>query len=377
MKRRSILLILVAACGVLMTGALAACRQKSLTLDDLIEDGYTCEVTIDFAGGLSGNSDRARTERHQYAKAGSLIVEPGANQFSGAVPTKEGYTLKGYYRGEKQADGTIVYGEQWNFSTDKVTGDLTLYAAWLENYSLVVHYGDEFERTYTTVIEQNSAGEVQRVNAPSVTGYTMLGFYPDRASAERADAASAISFPNTPTEAFASGGKTWEIWADSLEGSYAVVGTKEQFTRSVSDGTNVYLTADIDFGGEAISFMQDYTAIFLGNGHTLSNFTVKRESQAIGDGYFGLFNRLAETVVLQDVSFTNFTLEVKTTNENFNYYIGGLAGRAAAGSVIRNVTLQGIVRCTLADPETEVSPFIGENEAEAQGCDWTGVTVIR
>ena len=49
---------------------------------------------------------------------GDLLVEP-------ETPVKEGYVFTGWYR---DIDCTV----EWNFATDKVEGDMTLYAGWDE-----------------------------------------------------------------------------------------------------------------------------------------------------------------------------------------------------------------------------------------------------
>ena len=53
-------------------------------------------------------------------ESGNTITEPTA-------PTKDGYTFEGWY---KETGLT----NKWNFGTDKVTGNITLYARWVENW---------------------------------------------------------------------------------------------------------------------------------------------------------------------------------------------------------------------------------------------------
>lgn len=93
--------------------------------------------------------------------ANSLITAP-------AAPTRTGYTFSGWY---KEAGFVNV----WNFSTDVVTANTTLYAKWSVN-------------SYIVSFEENGGSEVSAVLAdfgtaltaptePTKTGYTFNGWY--------------------------------------------------------------------------------------------------------------------------------------------------------------------------------------------------------
>lgn len=69
-------------------------------------------VTFDFQGSGEAESVSGVT-------SGSAIAAP-------AAPARSGYTFGGWYR-----DKTSTAA--WNFSTDKVTGNMTLYAKWTYN----------------------------------------------------------------------------------------------------------------------------------------------------------------------------------------------------------------------------------------------------
>ncbi len=378
-KRTQIKLILIAACLLLFTLGLAACRQSGLTREDLAAEGYTYDVVIDLAGGTSGDGDRARSELHQFVKGGSLIVKPGTVTFSGDDPKRDGYTLGGYYRGTKAEDGAITYGEKWDFKKDKVTENLTLYAYWRENYKLVVHYGEGFAETYETAVSQNEDGVAGPVATPAISGRTVIAFYSDLQAAEQKDASKTVAFPHTPTELTAEH-PVWEVWADTLEGNFKLVRTARDF--SFYAGTNVYLMADIDFEGKTVTFPENYKGKFYGNGYTLSNFTVNRTSERRGDDYLGLFKRLTDGAYIEDVTFANFTLNVETLNANFNYEIGALAGLTQGTVTLKGVTLSGTLNCKLIkqgeNNETTVTSFIGAPaEGFTQtGCDYSGVNIV-
>ena len=354
MKHKRLTVLFCLSCLFLIAGVLTACRQSVLTKEKIYEDGYNCEVIFDLAGGTSGKDDRARQELHQYVQSGSPIIKPGTdkNGYSGETPVKEGYTFGGFYQGTKEGD-TVTYdmAKKWDFAKDKVTGDLTLYAYWRENYSIAVHYGENYEKTATVAGEQDEEGAAQQVT-PAVSGHTVIAYFADRATAESALAdpnageghpdEQRLQFPMTPT-VFSEDNKVWDIYANALEGNFTVVRTKTQF--QFYGGTNIYLMTDIDYEEAQVSFPANYSGTFYGNGHTVSNFKVTRSSSARNDAYLGLFNRLMASSHLENVTFDNFELDVSTTgiNARYNNYIGALAGIAEAGATLQGVTLNGKV----------------------------------
>lgn len=352
MKHKRLTVLFCLACLCLVAGVLAACRQSVLTLEKIEKDGYNCEVIFDLAGGTSGNDDRARTELHQYVQSGSPIIKPGTdkNGYSGEAPVKTGYTLGGYYTGTKDGEGNITYDKKWDFKKDRVTESLTLYAYWRENYTIAIHYGENYEETATVTVDQDEDGVAQQVT-PSIAGHTVIGYFGDRATAESALADPnageghadelRLTFPVTPTDKFSEENKVWEIYANALEGNFRIVRTKAQF--QFSDGTNIYLMTDIDYEQTRISFPNDYSGKFFGNGHTISNFRIERTTTARRNAYLGLFNSLKSTAHLENITFENFELDVSTTtiSARYNNYIGALAGRAEMGATLNGVVLKG------------------------------------
>ena len=334
-KRRTAVLLGAAAllaCGL----AFAGCSQDRLTTDDLIEMGFVHTVTFDLQGGKSGE----RTELVQQVQDNSLVVEPGTNVLVGEEPTRSGFTFNAFCRGTEDADGNVTYGEEWDFERDRVTEDITLYARWLSNYSITVHYGDEYKETYTVPVTQDAQGNIQPLNSITISGQTVLdGFYTSAADAEKKE--NVITFPYTPT-GLTQENTTVELWTNTLDGVWKLVETAEDL-RSFYNGTNIYLLNDIDFGGEELSFPEAYTGTFEGNGHTLSNFTV---SQAAGTGAgvqsFGLFRELRATASIHNVTFKNVTYVAELDNPIVTEYRAGvLAGNAAKGAKVENVTISG------------------------------------
>lgn len=382
MKRKVILLLGVLA-ALTFGLALTACSQDRLTEEDLIQMGYVHRVTFDLAGGRSGERD----ELVQRVQDNSLVVEPGSSTLAGERPTRTGYTFNAFYTGTEDEDGNITYLERWDFSADRVTSDITLYARWLENYTITVHYGEDFSYTgtYTQNVNQTSEGVAQPVNSITISGQTIIqnAFY---ASEEDARSESnAITFPYTPAD-LTPENTVSELWANTLEGVWRMVYDASDFV--LYSNTNIYLVNNIDFEGAELEFPETYSGIFEGNGHTLSNFTLTQERGNSRTQTYGLFRELRASAAVRNVTFENVTFTAMLTNPTVNEYRMGLvAGYAASGARVENVTLEGgsytfVVTDRYADWEgLDERAIVGGNVpdgvVDTETCIISGTTIIR
>ncbi|WP_285855316.1 InlB B-repeat-containing protein [Paenibacillus cellulositrophicus] len=122
-------------------------------------------VTFDSQGGSA-------VELATGVVSGTTISEPPA-------PTKEGFTFAGWY---KDTLGT----DAWNFATDVVTSDMTLYAKWTataqEQYTVAFDsQGGSTVEPATGVVSGNTITEPP---APTKAGYTFEGWYKDAAGTD-------------------------------------------------------------------------------------------------------------------------------------------------------------------------------------------------
>ncbi len=93
---------------------------------------------------------------------GTLLPEP-------TNPVKNGYTFMGWY-----CDSN--YTTQWNFSSDKVTSDIILYAKWKENVQEYTVTFDVDEGIKVTIsVESNHT--IDEPTAPTKSGYIFQGWY--------------------------------------------------------------------------------------------------------------------------------------------------------------------------------------------------------
>ncbi|MDR1939665.1 MAG: InlB B-repeat-containing protein [Clostridiales bacterium] len=105
------------------------------------------------------------------------VVASGEKAACPETPTKDGYTFADWY--------TVTSGgEPWNFETNAVTGDITLYARWVIDLSaatdgLRYEYIEEYDG-YSVSMGDATANEIiipDRYNGKSVAAIKELGFY--------------------------------------------------------------------------------------------------------------------------------------------------------------------------------------------------------
>jgi uncharacterized repeat protein (TIGR02543 family) len=114
---------------------------------------------------------------------GGSAVSPVANVDSGTVvaaptaPTRTGYTFDGWYK-------ETTYATAWNFASDKVTANITLYAKWSEvivtppaTPKYTVTFSSEGGSTVSPIANVDSGTVVAAPTAPTRTGYTFDGWY--------------------------------------------------------------------------------------------------------------------------------------------------------------------------------------------------------
>jgi len=102
-------------------------------------------------------------------------VNKGETISKPADPVKDGYTFSGWYRDNN------TFTQPWNFSTDTVTGDITLYAKWNYvdiNVNVVIFNsnGGSYVSPATGV---NKGDKVLKPADPVRPGYTFNGWYKD------------------------------------------------------------------------------------------------------------------------------------------------------------------------------------------------------
>lgn len=340
------LLIVTAVCA----GTLSACSSSDME-DQLREQGFDYQVTYDANGGTFATNSSATTQ-YVLVQYNSLTVEPGywpsgmgeLNIVS--RPTRIHYQLTGWELVEEGEDGS-EQTRPWNFSTDRVTEDITLRAIW-ERYDLlylnaiidgeevnfqtwdITQPGSILSRFYNTNDEGVYSLRADTINRSLLrlthtevagdtevtTTYTPTGFYWLDEDGQRVEfSVDNAVYPENVTDL--------TLYADVLEGQFTFV-TQETVGRSftLQSDSNWYLLEDIDLGQQYVEsdIISDYTSsykwhaldefngIIYGNGYTISNVWVVDEVrngvEASNYSMFGVMNGIVDDITFENVELT-------------------------------------------------------------------------
>lgn len=320
-------LAFVAILLCLLMPCLAACGDDVDVFDKYAERGYTCRVTYDFGAGIASGKNSLL----YLVQTDSLIPQIGVTQTrpSTDAPVLAGHHLAGYYY--KDADGSE---HDWDFETDRVTTDITLYARWNRDYAVEVRYGDELEFSYSISVETLGAS-FDNLRTAKWDQHTFYGFYADP------EFTTPLSFPYVP--AVSDDDPTVTVYARYLGGNYTIIRKPTDFGKQLRAGTNYYLDADIDLTGLSLTLPDTYTGHFNGNGHTISGLQVTREQGRTSNSY-GLFGTIGSTAIFENITFTDLSVTVNLDNKMNRIspqHIGILAGTVNSGAVFTNVTVSG------------------------------------
>ena len=110
---------------------------------------------------FEANGGSPEPEPKENISHGDTISEP-------ATMTKTNYTFGGWYK-------EAAFTNQWNFTTDTVTGNITLYAKWNK-----VQYTVTFDSTGGSSVPSatvDHGGKVPEPPDPTQTGHTFVGWY--------------------------------------------------------------------------------------------------------------------------------------------------------------------------------------------------------
>lgn len=333
--RLSMIFILLA----LAVCALAGCAAQTDLYEGRVKVVYMLE------GGIYQNCTEPITQYYDFEEGSyNLISEPGV--LSNKDITYTGYTLDGWYRTKTVNGDSVEYSGKWDFASDKVGSDgVTLYAKWSRNLSYtynVCYLDDDGEKVTlgTYSVSEGAKFSDYLKYAAKRTGYTALGFFDSEGNAWD----TSYTHPGGETDTAV------DVYVEYIEGNYVLVSTAAQLTANRTG--NIYLTADIDFGGANFSGFGDYKGTFIGNGHTISNFNLNysaSRNDLVEDGdlseeggilCISLFGR-ASGAVIQDVTFTGVKINISTTLSTTKMIIVAPMFIKVSGCTVTNVAYDG------------------------------------
>jgi hypothetical protein len=160
----------------------SSCTRIGQDLDPA-DFGYGVEVTYHALGGVVNQREIRKTN---YAE-NSLLFSPAGTSNLLVTPVRDGYTVAGWYTDYKESsddEGNTQYKfdpqSRWDFNTDRVQEDITLYARWVKKAE--ANYIDS--GTDEVVFSKNITAESPLaplspaiLDMVSKTGYTFQGYF--------------------------------------------------------------------------------------------------------------------------------------------------------------------------------------------------------
>jgi len=164
----------------------ATLHFKSRFGSDVVDGGFTTPnwngynsypavvLSFDSAGGASAPKDQ--------------FVNDGTGGSAPTDPTRDGYTFDGWYT-------AATDGDLWNFDTDVVTDDTTLYAHWTASTATLTFDAEGGSSVDAATVNVGSAADAP--TAPTRDGYTFEGWYTAASSGDKWDFATDVITADT------------------------------------------------------------------------------------------------------------------------------------------------------------------------------------
>lgn len=338
-----------------------------------------CTVTVRPHITVSFDSQGGSNVSDQSLDYGSLVTRP-------SDPARSGYTFNGWYK-------ETTCSNLWNFTSDTVTADMTLYAGWTGPITIT-----GLSKSDTIIVLKWSNPAVDNLDHiriicsdgtsdnPATSPYTLSGL--------TASTTYRISVFAVDTNGYESE-QVLQITTESGSSliDYTPVSTRTELEAINDSDTaragNYVLTTDIDLSGNnwtTIGYLtgsHPFTGNFEGAGHVISNISIDNDSA--GAATQGLFGYSSGTI--QNVGVAGGSVSCSIYS-----YVGGLLGYNSGGT-IRNCyatcsvsgdgSIGGLVGCNSgtitdcyatgsADGNSSVGGLVGSNSATVTDCYATG-----
>lgn len=320
-------LILLALLVVALAALLPGCDGNQ----DELEGMYV--VTFELNGGtLDIKSSSTNTNINYAYQPGSLLIDPTNKDWTYKL-TRPGYIFTGWYTSQE-----CLENQKWDFATGTInTERMSLYAGWEKEivFTYSVCYTDESGATQVLgkyKVSEGAVFEDYQKHAGKREGFTPSGFFSDAACTTAWDFSTKHPGGTQDTDI--------QIFVDYIPGDWIIVGNYEELKNAAGRG-NIYLTADIDCGGQELSFGRDFSHILQGNGHKISNFVVEKAGTALIPS-ISIFQNLSEGAQISNVTFENVAFNFFNVGKATKIKVAALA-KEATGCVVENVSISGIL----------------------------------
>jgi uncharacterized repeat protein (TIGR02543 family) len=221
----------------ILGSSLSACSTRSGAIDPGTW-GYDSIITYNALGGTIN----ARETRKTYYQPNSYIFKPSGSSNMLVEPVKDGYILAGWYTAKSpapqgSAEEYLFSGtDRWDFNTDRMQGDMTLYARWIPrgkvNYFNAATGEVIFNKNITVDSPiQKLSDSVLELKKPK--GTSLAGYYSDASCTQEYDFSSFTYVEPTPMEAELYA-KLYEMFPKYLE----YIEYKEPKEKEANSGTD-------------------------------------------------------------------------------------------------------------------------------------------
>jgi hypothetical protein len=263
--------------------------------------------------------------------------------------------------------------KKWDFASDRVTENMTLYADLQVTPTLTVKVDGGTDLTFSGTPGDKKTRPSDKY-APQKDGYTFYDYYEDEACTVK------FSWPYT----FTSEDKT--VYARFIEGeNWKVVTTAQEFKNAIAlnSSAKIYVDADLDFSETSWTYGLEFNGEINGNGHKVTGISCTYSASKNTQSDFGLFGVLKSNAYIHDWTIENAQATFTASFKSLEYKVALFAWKAEAGVKIENVTVSGTLAQGKMDDdikkysEIEMSQFIaiGENLATVTNCDYSGVVI--
>ena len=354
-------LIFVLLFAVALTFVLSGCGRQEQSIDGLNV------VTFELGGGtLEMKTSSVDTKINFAYHPGTYILDPV--NIPGYRVYRSDYNFTGWY-----TSPDCKPSEKWDFKTPFNTKSLTLYAGWEKaiKYTYTVYYVDngEAKSLGSYDVKAGESFSDWRKFAESRSDHTPTGFYSDSTFATPWD--DSFTHPGGAADTDVA------VYVDYIDGIWTLVDSFSKLKSALKSGENVYLTADVDCGGEILvdpSLTTSYGGIFEGNGYTVSNFKVPKSGSLRPS--IAIFKTLAEGAEIRNVSFTSVTYDLTGVGENVSAVKASAIATDARGAKISSVSVSGTLKTNYTKETLSLKGAIYETEAVAEITDFvSNVTV--
>ena len=383
--KKALIRFIVAALAVATVFALAGCSQWNTPYEKLGKDGYNVTVRFDAGDGVFVNTNNVHVvdtfklddfAKNQDGMHEIPLISPDSSfrDKPYSVSRAGGYFLAGWYterelRFDEEGNmlddfGNItedpekqgyIYDGKWDFDRDTLKIDpsaaptidtpfITLYAAWIPNFSFEFYEQGESEPyDSTTAINLQlpywKNGKQDLGSLPGIDGKSFTGAYldPECTVAITESITGQVDYEHGVTLS-----PLTKIYITWREGEWFRIEKLDQFTKYASVNGCYELTCDLDFQGKTwprVFQNSGFSGIIDGGGHTIKNITVNQTDASQLQG--GIFKSLGDSAVIRNLTFDNVTYTISAGSRMNGASFGALASAVSEQTTLDNVTFNG------------------------------------